>query len=254
MNKLLSTLFVGIDVSSKTNHIYAMDFEQNELLNFKVKNDLPGSKILIDKVVKCLQNNQLTHLIIACESTSNYSIHLSSNLAANEKLLAFHSKVYCLNPKQTKGYKKSFSKNSKSDPFDALVISDFARVGKITSNPWNGSQHIAIKRLARHRYHLAHSLSREKNYTLNNIYLKFSHLAVFAKDIDLFSYNFSATGMAVLTEFYSPEEIINTPLDELIDFMIKASKNKFKDPETKAKLLKSKPVILINSINYLMIL
>jgi transposase len=238
MKNILLTLFIGIDVSAKSNHIYAMNFEQNQFLSMKVKNNLPGSNLLIEKIVTCLQNNQFTHTIIALESTSNYSVHLATRLASSERLLAFNTEVYCLNPKIIKGFKKSFTDIDKTDPDDAYVIADFARVGKIITKPWNGSQHITLKRLSRHRYHLATLLTREKNYTLNNMYLKFSQLAAFSQTINLFSNNFSTTTQAVLNEFYSPEDIINTPLDELIDFIVKHSKNSFKDPEAKAKLLR----------------
>ncbi|MDD4833261.1 MAG: transposase [Lutispora sp.] len=35
----------------------------------------------------------------------------------------------------------------KTDPLDALVLADFARVGKIKSSPWNGAKYIALQRL-----------------------------------------------------------------------------------------------------------
>ena len=38
-NNFLSTLFVGIDVSSKTNVLCALDFEGNKLLDLKALNN-----------------------------------------------------------------------------------------------------------------------------------------------------------------------------------------------------------------------
>ena len=38
----MSTLFVGIDVSSKTNSVYAMDFEENKYLSTSFGNNQPG--------------------------------------------------------------------------------------------------------------------------------------------------------------------------------------------------------------------
>jgi transposase len=61
-------------------------------------------------------------------------------------LLWFKPKVYCLNPKITSNYKKTFVDIDKNDPNDVLVIADFARVGKITSAPWKDSQYIALQR------------------------------------------------------------------------------------------------------------
>ena len=39
----------------------------------------------------------------------------------------------------------------KSDPIDAFVITDYARAGNIETEPWCGSQFLALKRLTRHR-------------------------------------------------------------------------------------------------------
>ncbi|WP_406242290.1 hypothetical protein ACF3M2_17945 [Tissierella carlieri] len=41
-NNILSTLFVGIDVSSKTNVLCALDFQGNKLLTLKALNNQPG--------------------------------------------------------------------------------------------------------------------------------------------------------------------------------------------------------------------
>ena len=42
----------------------------------------------------------------------------------------------------------------KTDPLDAYIIADFARCGRITSQPWRGAQFLALQRLSRHRLHL----------------------------------------------------------------------------------------------------
>ena len=43
----MSTLFVGIDVSSKTNSVYAMDFEENKYLSTSFGNNQPGADELV---------------------------------------------------------------------------------------------------------------------------------------------------------------------------------------------------------------
>lgn len=42
----------------------------------------------------------------------------------------------------------------KTDPLDAFIIANFARCGRITSEPWPGAQFLALQRLTRHRLHL----------------------------------------------------------------------------------------------------
>ncbi|MHC6180469.1 IS110 family transposase [Clostridium sp. JNZ X4-2] len=75
-----------------------------------------------------------------------------------------------MNPKVITNYKKTFIDIDKTDPKDAMVISDFARVGKITTAPWKGSQYIALQRLTRCRLHIIENISREKSYILSNIF------------------------------------------------------------------------------------
>jgi transposase len=236
-NTLMTTLFVGIDVSSRTNYVYGMDFFGNKLMSFEASNNDPGANKIVDCILKILKEKNLSYITIAMESTSFYSWHISNFLSTNESLIWFKPKVYCLNPKTIKSYKKTFTDIDKTDPLDALAICDYARVGKIKEAPWRGGQYIALQRLTRCRLHLIKNISREKSYILSNIFLKFSELAVRKKDEKPFSDTFGATALAVLTDFLSSEDIANTPIDELVNFVAEKGKNRFPDPEATAKLL-----------------
>lgn len=67
----LSTLFIGIDVSSKSNVIYAMDFEQNKLLSGSFPNNQPGAEALENAIRECMHAHQnLDTIVAALESTS----------------------------------------------------------------------------------------------------------------------------------------------------------------------------------------
>lgn len=237
-NKFLKTLFVGIDVSSKTNVLCALDFEGNKLLNLKALNDQNGAESIVDSLLHCLISKELENAVIALESTSVYSIHIANFLSSSEDLLPFNPKVYCLNPKTIVNYRKSFVDMDKTDPLDAFVIADFARCGRISSSPWRGSQFLALQRLTRHRLHLVECITREKSYMVSNIYLKFSQLSVLDKEDKPFSNNYGATSMAVLTEFLSLDDITYAPLEDLVAFVKEKGRNRFKDPEATAKLLK----------------
>lgn len=241
MNKqLLSTLFVGVDVSLRSQYAVILDFFGNKLDSFPFKNSLSGASLITSKIISTAASSEATHVVIAMESTSFYSFHLCNYLFQSAELASLHAKVYCLNPKVTNAYQKTFVDVDKTDPNDAYGIADFARTGKITSTPFNGSAFVALQRLTRARIHLAENLAREKSYALTNIFIKFSELAVLSpkdKDDNPFSNRFGATSVAVLTDFLSPEEIADAPLEELIDFLCEKGKNRFSDPEAKAKLL-----------------
>ncbi|NLK97593.1 MAG: IS110 family transposase [Epulopiscium sp.] len=237
-NDILSTLFVGIDVSSKTNVLCALDFQGNKLLNLKVLNNQPGAETILNNIIGCLDSNNLKYAVIALESTSFYSTHIANFLASNEILLAYKPLVYCLNPKTIANYRKSFVDMDKTDPLDAYIIADFARCGRITSKPWRGAQFLALQRLTRHRLHLIEGVTREKAYMVSNIYLKFSELAVLDKDERPFSNTYGVTCAAILTEYLSLDDITYSSVEDLVEFIRQKGKNHFNDPEKTVKILK----------------
>ena len=236
-NKILKTLFVGIDVSSKTNVLCALNFSGDKLLTLKALNNQPGAESILDSIIGCMDSNSLEFVVIALESTSFYSTHIANFLASNEILLAYKPLVYCLNPKTIYNYRKSFVDMDKTDPLDAYVIADFARCGRITSEPWRGAQFLALQRLTRHRLHLIECVTREKTYMVSNIYLKFSELAILDKKERPFSNTYGVTSAAVLTDFLSLDDITYSSIEELVEFVNIKGKNRFSDPVKTVKLL-----------------
>lgn len=239
---ITSTLFLGIDVSLDTNQACAMNYNQDKFFNLSFKNTLEGSQKLIDKTLSTLRANNLTHIIICMESTSLYFFHVANSLSMNEELGQHHCKVYCVNPKMVANYKESFIDRPKNDPCDAWLIADFVRVGRCKSlHEWRGASFVALQRLTRYRYHLAQNLSREKNYCLNNIYLKFSQFRKKNGKNDSdnpFSDVFGATATSVLTDFITIDEIISMDIQDLVNYLNDKSKGRFADPDKVAKLLR----------------
>jgi len=237
MSQELTTLYVGIDVSKLSNQVHVTDFSQSFSKSFNASNDSHGAESIESILYELLFDSKYTNLIVVLESTGIYSAHIATYLSASEKLFVFGVLVYCINPKISKNYRASFSDMDKTDLKDAFVLADLARVGRTNSmNPFKGSQKLALQRLTRHRVHLAELLSKEKTYALTNIYLEFSE---FGNDKSKFTSNkWSNTAVSVLENFSSPEEIINTSLEDLVAFIIKTSNNRFSNPEKTAEILK----------------
>ena len=236
---LLSTLFVGIDISSRENVVAVMDFESTKpIASFAVPNNEPGAEEMAKKISTFITpESGLKKLVIGLESTSFYGVHIANYLSTCRELMPFHTEVYCLNPKSIANYKKSYIGLSKNDYIDAFVIADFARVGRITTKPWRGCQYLALQRLTRHRLHLVKALTREKTYMLSNIFLKFSEFTMLDTEEQPFSNEFGATASAVLTEFLSTEEIVDMSMEKLVEFICEKGRNRFPDPQKTAKLL-----------------
>jgi transposase len=237
----LSTLFVGIDIGSRTNVVSAINFEQEFLIKMlPVPNAQDGALQIETLIAEILdKHHELLRVIIGLESTGFYGVHIANYLSVCEKLAPFSTEVYCLNPKEVAKYKESFNSLNKNDGIDSFVIADFARVGRITVKPWRGAQYLALQRLTRHRLHITECIAREKMYLLNNIFLKFSEFAMLEKQQHPFSDKYGATARAVLTEYLSTEELVNKPLEELITFVSSKSRGRIVDPAQTAELLKA---------------
>ena len=236
----MSTLFVGIDVSSKSNVVYAMDFDENKYISSSFSNNQPGADELAEMISECMKkHSDLNTIIVALESTSVYSIHIANFLSTCEVLMPYKPYVYCLNPKMTANYRKTYVGMDKTDPMDAFLIADFARVGRTKKcEPWRGGQYLALKRLTRHRLHLAECITREKTYMVSNLYLKFSELQLLEGDEQPFSNIYGATASAVLTEFMSLQEIIDSPEEDLLKFLAQKSRNRIADISKTSELLR----------------
>lgn len=234
----LSTLFVGIDISARENVVSAINFEQDFLIKMKpVPNSQSGAEQLEAMLLKVLEANTFKTVIIGLESTSFYGVHIANFLSASEKLMPYKPYVYCLNPKEVANYKESFNALNKNDGIDSFVIADFARVGRIHIDPWRGSQFLALQRLTRHRLHIVECLTREKTYMLSNVFLKFSEFALLQGEDHPFSNKYGATASAILTDFLSSEDIANSSIDELVEFVNKKSRNRIGDPEQTVAIL-----------------
>ena len=105
----LSTLFVGIDIASRIHVISALDFNQELFIKMKpVENTQEGAVLLEGLIVDVLTaNHQFKYVVIGMESTGFYGVHLANFLSSSELLTPFSVRVYCLNPKEVKNYKKS---------------------------------------------------------------------------------------------------------------------------------------------------
>jgi len=237
----LSTLFVGIDIGSRTNVVSAINFNQEYFIKWKpVPNAYGGAELLENMIADVLDKNHVfKYIIIGMESTGFYGIHIANYLSSSKKLAAFSTNVYCLNPKEIAQYKKSFNSLDKNDNIDSFIIADFARVGRISIKPWCGSQYLALQRLTRHRMHITECITREKTYMLNNIFLKFSEFAMLGKGEHPFSDKYGATAEAILTEFKTNEDIVKNSVEELAEFISSKSHGRIAEPEETAKLLQT---------------
>lgn len=232
------TLYVGIDVSLKTNQVCSINFNQDVYFNESFENSPEGYEKTVVKLLSVLkEHEELTKVLICMETTNVYHIHSSSLLASEPRLSPFGCKVYVENAKAIENYKRSFIDREKTDPEDAYLVADYLRVGKCRGHhPVTGYHKMALQRLTRQRRHVAELLGKEKQYLSSNLYLKFSALKVNPND-NPFSNTFSKTASYMLSDYLTTEEIVKASLEDLVTKIIELSKNRFADSEEVARAL-----------------
>ena len=72
----MNPLYVGIDVSSKSNVAYLMKPDGSKHSNFSVPNTRDGSRQLVKRILSAITSESLTDVVIGLESTSVYGDNL----------------------------------------------------------------------------------------------------------------------------------------------------------------------------------
>ena len=232
---MASTLYVGIDVSSKNNVICCLtdQEEKRPLSRFTVSNNRLGILEFRERILSLAKKHEIDQILFGLEHTGCYSSHVAMYLQQHLDFESLNVKVYVFNPSLIKEFKKShFLYAPKNDRIDAWFIAAKLRAGHLPHPfTWNESL-LSLQRLTRARFHLMKDLTRESNFLMTNLYLKFSDYTIVP-----ISNKLSSTSLAIMEEFDSVEEIAEMPLDKLIAFLVEQGKNRFDDPQAVAKAL-----------------
>lgn len=230
----MNILYIGIDLSLKTNQVAIVDKDGKQIANFKTGNDALGAQVLTERIIATGKRLQINAVEIGMEATNLYWWHLYRYLLQDKKLHeAFSVKVYTINPKIIKRFHRVYQDLDKTDPIDAVVIADRVRFGKLNPNPLIDEQYEPLKRATRFRYHLVTQLIREENYFFNYLFLKFSSWQKLAP----LSSPFGVTAEEIITEFDS-EKLLLLPLEELAQKISATSRNTLADPQKTAQQIK----------------
>ena len=230
----MNPLYVGIDVSSKTNVVYLMLPNGDKHSSFSVANSQDGAAQLVKKILSALTSHSLDTVMIGMEATSVYGDNLVYFLREDATLLPFNRKIFVLNPKQVNKFKEAYNDLPKNDSVDAFVIADCLRFGRINKEVYIGDyRYKALQNLTRARYFAVCNLVKEKQRFMNVLFKKYSTMT----QEKVFSDTFSTTALAVYDEFESAEALADMDLHELTAFIMERGKNRFPDPDSVAKAI-----------------
>lgn len=232
---MTKTLYLGIDVSMAENACCPLLQDGTEVRRrFTVPNNLPGAEQLVEEILNLMDRYHLDRLLVGLEATNLYWWHLACFLNSTPQLAPFQPEIYAFNPRLIKGFKKALSDTAKSDIKDAYAIAERLRFGRLPAPFIPNQLYQPLQRLTRFRCHLMDQITREKNYFLSFLFLKFSEY----QNLDPFSNTFGAASQAVLTDYLTVDEIVATPLEELVQLLVKEGRNHFPRPEAVAAVVK----------------
>jgi transposase len=228
-------LFVGIDVSSKNNVVCCLPEGDSTkpLSRFTVTNDEPGVLAFHERILLLMHKHGLESVRFGLEATGPYSSHLARYLESVLSFAPYEQAVYVFNPSLIKVFKKThFLDSPKNDRVDAWFIAAKLRSGHLPrAFTWSESL-AALQRLSRTRFHIVQTLTRETNFLLTNLFLKFSsyHSGPLRKKT-------SATSLAVIEQFVDVEQIVAMSVEQLTAFVAECGKNRFENPQGIAEAL-----------------
>lgn len=225
-------LYVGIDVSSKELEACFMNSDGDTVERLTVANNLQGASHLRDRIAATADKLAVSEIHIGLEATSVYSWHPAMYLHEDPALQAHKTKVFTINPKLVNKFKEAYADMDKTDRVDAWVIADRLRFGRLTKTIVMQEQYVALQRLTRMRFHLVHSLTREKQYFLQNLFYKCN---AFTTEVE--SSVFGHAILEMLSEKYSLDDIAQMDVTDLADYLRDKGRNRFPDPDNVARCI-----------------
>lgn len=234
---IMSTIYCGIDVSTRENTVCCIDSQGKTIDSIKsFPQKQSGAKILEKWIKQCVDAAKASHLLIATEATSFYDLPILDFLAESRVLAEFNPSLYRFNAKFVKRFRQSMGEREKTDLEDSRIIAEKLRAGLLPHAYLSHQKTLPLQRLTRYRVHLIRTITREKQHLLSHVFLKHS---TYKTDGPFKGQTFGATSRAVLEKFLTSENIADTSIKDLTEFVIKHGRNRSPRPKEIAKELKS---------------
>ncbi|WP_313291996.1 IS110 family transposase [Faecalispora jeddahensis] len=206
--------YVGIDIAKK-NHEASIINSKGELLDKSIS--FSNSQAGCDKLTSLLDKfgADTSNVIIGMEATGHYWISLYSYLIDQGFT------VYVINPIQSDAFRKMYIRQTKNDSKDSFIIAQIMRFGEFSSTSLADEDIMALRQLSRYRLALVDECSDWKRKCIALLD------QVFPEYSKLFSDTFGVTSREILSKYPTPEDMLSTDTDTLVELLSKASKGRF---------------------------
>jgi hypothetical protein len=226
-------LQVGIDFSQKKAD-FCLLFPDGHPLEAHISfpNSCVGYASAKELLLNTLESYTFEGLDISGEATGYLWLPFFLQLAADPDLAMRDMKLFLLNPRWVKWFKKCFAEDDKCDAKDAFYIAERTRTRR-PDVAWFPSECLPLRFYTRLRFHVVQNLAREKCYFSAFLFLKASAY----RCIRPFSDVFGATSRLVLTQPPSLEALAALPVADLATRLYELSGHHLPDPLRNARKL-----------------
>lgn len=227
-------LQVGIDFSHKRADLGLFTGKGQPVISHRAfANSALGYSMAKELLLETLRTGQFDGLDISAEATNYYWLPFFLQLAQDSALAPYDLRLYPLNARWVRQFKKSYARDDKSDQKDPFYISERCRVIRPLTSWSSQLDFLPLRFYTRLRFHLVQNLAREKNYFCAYLFLKASAYG----QIGPFSDSFGSTSSLVLSEHPSLDQLANLPIEELTSYLDHLSKHHLPDPKENAAKL-----------------
>lgn len=224
-------LQVGIDFSHKGAHLGLFCADGQPLEPHRAfANSVSGYASARQLLLQALAAHGFDGLDISGEATGYYWLPFFLYLAADPALAQHNLKLFLLNPRWVRWFKKCFAPDDKSDARDPYYIAERTRTRR-PAVAWSPQlETLPLRFYTRLRFHLVEDLVREKGYCSAFLFLKASAY----RQAKPFADVFGLTSRWVLSQEHTLKELAALSLAELAERLDEISRRSLPDPAKNA--------------------
>jgi hypothetical protein len=232
---MTNRLQVGIDFSQKGADCCLLFPDGRPLeMHQAFGNSRSGYSLAKQLLLDALDSYPFDGVDVSGEATGYYWLPFFLQLAADPDLEPHDLKLFLLNPRWVRWFKKCFPQDHKSDEKDPFYIAERTRTRR-PDVAWSPCvETLALRFYTRLRFHLVQNLAREKCYFSAFLFLKASSY----RRLKPFSDTFGVTSRLVLTQTPSLDQLAALPVEDLALHLHELSGHHLSDPFDNARKLK----------------
>lgn len=213
---------VGIDIGKNHHEASIVSPEGKQIgRSLRFATTHKGADSLMRFIFKNIGNSPC---VFGMEATGHYWYPIYSFLKAKGYT------IYVINPIQSDSLRKMYIRQTKNDSIDSFLIAEVIRFGQFGTTSMADENILAMRQLCRYRDSVISSRTEIK-LRIGTIMEQ-----IFPEYEKLFSSLWVSTSMGILEKYLTPENIENTPIDELFEIIKDKSHNRL----TKAKAISIK--------------